>query len=140
MIVRFLTQLNGDMNPKVYSLGAPLDGLRAIIGHELAHVLYLSKPKRLRRISLVRLGFKTFAARFERTADLEAISRGYARGLAQYREWLYRNIPADKIEGKRRDYFSPEEITAIHGILQERPEILNYWFDRVPLNLKDITA
>jgi hypothetical protein len=37
----------------------------------------------------------------------------YARGLMQYRVWLYRHVPARALAEKKRDYLSPEEIEAV---------------------------
>ena len=51
-------------------------------------------------------------ARFERAMDREAIRRGYASGLKEYRQWLYTHVPADKLKAKLRDYSSPAEIDA----------------------------
>jgi len=128
------------VNANVFARQAPESGLRAILAHELAHVLYFNRRHRLRLFGLVRLTSKGFTARFERWADLQAIARGYAEGLKEYRRWLYRNIPAKSLKEKQRDYFSPEEIDAIISATQKRPELLAYWLKHVPLNLKEIFA
>ncbi len=101
------------VNPLVYERGCPEAALRAIIAHELAHVLYYRRRNRLQLFGLARLAGKDFTARFERGADLEALTRGYGTGLKEYRLWLYRNIPPRKLPEKRRNYFSPEEIDAL---------------------------
>jgi Zn-dependent protease with chaperone function len=128
------------VNDQVFKRQAPTAGVHAIIAHELAHVLYFSQRNRLQLLGLVRLATKGFTARFERWADLQAIARGYGAGLKEYRQWLYRNIPARSLEEKKRDYFSPEEIDAIVAATQKRPELFAYWFKHVPMNLKEILA
>jgi hypothetical protein len=73
------------------------DARRAIIAHELAHILYYSRRSRLRLFGLARLLRAQSRARFEREADAEAIRRGYAEGLKQYRNWLYQHVPASAL-------------------------------------------
>ncbi|MEN3333602.1 MAG: hypothetical protein V7641_2967 [Blastocatellia bacterium] len=128
------------VNAGAFTRQAPEAGLRAIIAHELAHVLYFSQRNRLQLFGLVRLATKGFTARFERWADLQAIARGYGEGLKAYRRWLYRNIPAKSLEEKQRDYFSPEEIDAIVSATQQRPEMLVYWLKHVPRSLDEIKS
>jgi integrase len=128
------------VNPGVFENDAPAAGVRAIVAHELGHILYFKKRNRLRLTGLVRLASRRFTARFERWADLTAISLGYADGLKEYRNWLYRHVPVSKLEEKHRNYFSPEEIDAILSAAQRRPALLEYWFRHVPLSLSDIQA
>ncbi len=128
------------VNPRVFDRGAPDAGVRAILAHELGHVLYFKTRNRLKLLGLVRLASKASTQRFERWADLQAISRGYGEGLKEYRQWVYQNIPASKLEAKRLNYFSPEEIDAILFASRARPDLLGYWLKHVPLNLDQITA
>jgi hypothetical protein len=128
------------VNDQVFTQQAPTAGVRAIIAHELAHVLYFKQRHRLQLLGLVRLATKGFTARFERRADLEAIARGYGAGLKEYRQWLYQHIPAKRVEEKKRNYFSPEEIDAIVAATQRQPELFAYWRKHVPRNLKEILA
>jgi hypothetical protein len=128
------------VNPRAFEQGAPEAGVRAIIVHELAHVLYFKSRNRIRLLGLVRLISKGFTARFERRADLRAISLGYGEGLKEYRAWLYRNVPSSKLVEKQRNYFSPREIDAIVSASRTRPELLDYWLKRVPMSLDEILA
>lgn len=128
------------VNPKVFEHRAPESGIRAIVAHELAHVLYFHNRRRIQLVGLVRLASKGFTARFERWADLIAISRGYGEGLKEYRHWLYQNVPSSKLLEKHRNYFSPEEIDAILSATQRRPELITYWLQHVPLSLDEIRA
>ncbi len=127
------------VNPKVFEKNAPESGIRSIIAHELAHVLYYSKRNRFELIGLARLSSKDFTQKFERGADLEAIARGYGEGLKDYRNWLYQNIPAKNLEEKKRNYFSPEEIDLMLEILQKKPETIEKWRKNVPRNKAEIT-
>ncbi len=126
------------VNPKVFDLEAPAEAVRAILAHELGHVLYFRQRKRVELLGLVRLASKRFTARFERWADLQAISRGYGKGLKEYRAWLYGHIPPERLAEKKRNYFSPEEIDGIMIGIQKKPERLAYWLKNVPLNLSEI--
>jgi hypothetical protein len=128
------------VNPRVFDRGAPDAGVRAILAHELSHVLYFKTRNRLKLLGLVRLASKTSTHRFERWADLQAISRGYGEGLKEYRQWVYQNIPASKLAAKRLTYFSPDEIDAILFALRARPDLLSYWLKHVPLKLDQIMA
>ncbi|MEP6534216.1 MAG: hypothetical protein ABJF23_02790 [Bryobacteraceae bacterium] len=95
-------------NPK--AAGASDEALRAVLAHELSHVVYYARGKRVRLLGLVRLVSGSYRSRFERGTDLEAIRRGYGEGLKQYREWLYSVVPLKSLAGKKKDYLSPEEI------------------------------
>jgi hypothetical protein len=55
-----------------------------------------------------------------------------------YRLWLYRHVPQNKLEEKRRNYFSPVEIDTILSKIHSRPELLDRWLRDVPRNLKEI--
>src|SRR5258708_2630795 len=127
-----------EVNPAVFQREAPEEGLRAIIAHELGHVLYLHRRNRLRFIGLARLASGSSTATFERRTDLQAISRGYGPGLKLYREWLYRNVPPKSITEKKRDYFSPEEIDVILRRIQKDPSIIKVWLRRVPLDINQL--
>jgi hypothetical protein len=107
--MRYVIRVNGD--PVLLTCGE--DAKRAIIAHEVAHVLYYSRRSRLKLLGLVRLLHARSRSRFEREADAEAIRRGYAEGLKQYRNWLYQHVPISALPEKLRDYMSPAEIDAL---------------------------
>ena len=141
-LTRFLTcqklRYNLYVNPEVFNKNAPEEAIRAIIAHELAHVLYYSERNRFELIGLVSLIDKSFTARFERRADLEAIARGYGEGLIKYRRWLYQNIPVKNVDEKKRNYFSPEGIEKMLEILKQKPQMIDVWRKKVPRNLGEI--
>ena len=142
-VLRFLTgqEMRSiiKVKTKVFELNAPEEGMRAIIAHELGHILYFKQKKRIQILSMVYLLSRKHMARFERWTDLQAVSRGYGEGLKEYRKWLYRNVSPQKLAAKRRNYLSPEELDAIIRLIAKRPEFINYLFKNVPLNLKEIT-
>jgi len=127
-----------EVNPALFGLQPPFNAVCAVLAHELVHVASLSYGNRIRRLGLVRLLSRGYTARFERRTDLDAIHRGYGDGLKNYRDWVYAHIPPNKLQAKRRNYFSPVEITAIQTRLNERPDSFAYWTKHVPMNLKDI--
>ena len=102
-------------NPRLCALQPPEDGVRAILAHELAHAAYYRQGSRWRLFGMVRYLSPPWRARFERDADRTAIRRGFGPGLKAYREWLYGNVPPDKLPEKKRNYLSPEEIEAAEG-------------------------
>jgi hypothetical protein len=125
-------------NPEAMRRGLPTDGLRAIVAHELAHINYYENQSRMGILSLVRLLVPASNARFERKADLDAIALGYAPGLRSYRLWLYRNIPADRVSDKKRDYYAPAEIDALLAAQKTRSGIMSTFMRCVPRNLSEI--
>ena len=126
------------VNSAVFTKNAPENGIRAIIAHELAHALYFKEHNRVELMGLVGLSKKSYTAKFERGADLEAISRGFGMGLKEYRIWLYQNIPSKKLAEKKRNYFSPTEIDLILEILKQNPAKIDEWRKRVPLSENDL--
>lgn len=101
------------VNPALVSLQAPAASIRAIAAHELAHVVFYNRGSRWRLIGMVRYGLSSsWRSRFEQEADRTAIRRGFGKGLADYRSWLYGHIPAKHVPSKLRDYLSPEQIVA----------------------------
>lgn len=125
------------VNPCVFSLAAPADGIEAIIAHELAHAENYFERNAFERLGLIRLLDGGTLTKFERRTDLVAIERGYAPGLIKYRHWLYENVTEKQAEKKRRNYFSPEEIAALDAIMRSDPERYRGFYLRVPLGIGD---
>lgn len=107
--MRYLIFINPRLDRQALSAAA----VNAIIAHELAHVAHYAKGSRFRLFGLAGLISAGRRSRFERRADREAIRRGHGAGLKEFRQWLYVNVPASALKGKRRDYLSPEEIDAM---------------------------
>ncbi len=127
-----------EMNPKIENAGPSAGGVCGILAHELVHISRMSQGNRIRLFGFVRLISGSYTARFERSADLEAIRRGYGPGLTTFREWVYKNVPASAVKRKRRNYFSPEEISAILEMTRAKPELFAYWNEHIPLKLQQI--
>lgn len=125
------------VNPKVFELNAPEEGIHGIIAHELAHVAYYTEKNRFELLGLVSLASDDFTAKFERKADLEAISKGYSKGLIKYRKWLYKNIPAKELEVKKRNYFTPEEISLLIPAIEKDPNLIEKLRENIPRNLEE---
>ena len=132
--LRYLLKVNRNL----FANNAPEEGVRAIIAHELGHVVYYKARNRIELIGLVRLACKGFTARFERTTDLQAIARGYSDGLKSYRLWLYGKVPAKRLAEKKRNYFSPAEIDALKLKLRAQPELMKKWLKAPPRSLEEI--
>jgi integrase len=125
-------------NPAALARHIPDDALQAIVAHKLSHIDYYQSHSRMGLLALVQILSAKYNARFERTADLESIRLGYGPGLASFRAWLYLNVPADRMEEKKRDYFSPSEIEAILAAMHSNPEIMRTFSKCVPRDLAAI--
>jgi hypothetical protein len=134
--LRYMVLFNAD----AFARGVPADGLRAIVAHELTHLDYFQNQSRMGLMGLARLASSSFTSRFERTADLQTIELGYGQGLESYRNWLYRNIPASRLEEKKRDYFSPMEIEAILHARDLNADVMRTFTRCMPMNLAEIEA
>ena len=110
-----------EVNSRSAILTAPDAGVRAIVAHELTHVTDYARGKRLHLFGLLRLTNKNFREGFENRADTEAVKRGYATGLKEYRLWLYERVPAKALAEKRMDYLSPDEIDALARAYDSEP-------------------
>ena len=116
------------VNPEAFERELPEEAARAILAHELAHTVQYRREGRRAVLSglwsLLHAGFKE---RFERRTDLEAILRGFAPGLAEYRRWLGRMLGPAAIGRKIRFYYSAEEIERLGRALTENPELAQRW-------------
>ncbi|CAN5390079.1 hypothetical protein BH10ACI1_BH10ACI1_00160 [soil metagenome] len=126
------------VNPIVLERNAPEEGIRSILAHELAHALYYKQKNRLELVGLVNLVNDGFTAKFERKADLIAIERGYGENLIKYREWLYQNVSAKSLAEKKRNYFTPEEISLLISALAKNPELIKHLRKQMPRNLDEL--
>ena len=93
------------VNPEVYRRAAPEDGIRSILAHELAHILYYKRKNRFQLFGLARLADHDFTADFERKADLEAIARGDGEGLKHLSKMALRKYSAKIYRTKKTRLF-----------------------------------
>lgn len=126
------------VNPAAFQRMLPDIAFEAVLAHELAHIAYYTRKNRLQLFGLVRLVRGSSTAGFERKADLDAISRGFGKGLIVYRRWLYEQITPEEEISKRKIYFSPDEIGLIIRVLNEKPALIQRWRKRVPLGIEQI--
>lgn len=102
------------VNEKIMNKPPDRDALEAILAHELQHLADYSKMNVFQLCFLVFqyefLKNQKYIQKFERQTDLNVIAKGFEKGLMKYRIWLYKNIPADEIRKKKKNYYTPEEI------------------------------
>ncbi|MBL9039878.1 MAG: hypothetical protein JNG84_15275 [Archangium sp.] len=140
---------HGPMTVRVNPLA--LDGTlsrsaaKAILAHELSHlsrldtkgVAALAEGAWANSAGKVLANGKALKS-VERRTDLDAIFRGYGKGLVEYRKWQYPRLAPDALETKRATYFTPEEISAIDAAITDNPALRQVWWRTPPLSLADI--
>lgn len=102
------------VNKKLCQDPPPPDAEKAILAHELAHIEAYTEMGRMDLLGLgwayaARPGGKTVEA-FEKAADDAAVKRGFAEGLARYREWLYLHVSPAAAARKKIIYRTPDEL------------------------------
>lgn len=127
------------VNRAVYSKELPSKAAKAIMAHELSHTLeYVNRGVLGMLDAFVGRFYMPHLIHNERQTDMEAISRGFADGLSDYREWIYPHLtPEDEVK-KRKIYFSPEEISAIEDIRTTKPQLFERFRKKPPKNLEEI--
>jgi len=101
-----------EINPLLYKNNPGEFAIRAILIHELEHVIdYLD----LNFYQLSHFGLKyanntQFRYDYERYTDIKALKRGAGIGLADYRIWIYKQISPKDVVIKKMSYLTPEEI------------------------------
>lgn len=96
----------------VFELGAPQDGVVAILAHELAHVVDYTELDSEALVEFALWYAQGDVAVYERQTDETALSLGCATGLIAYREWLYSVVDDNTRAEKERLYYTPDEIRA----------------------------
>lgn len=99
------------INVNVLECPPSTEGLKSILAHEMFHLQdYLTSSS----YDLLKLGLKYRSrktrARYERYTDLRAMKLNFARGLIEYREWIYPSLNKKQLKKKRALYFTPKEI------------------------------
>lgn len=102
------------VSPKVVDGTLSDKALKAIMAHELQH---FSDYLKMNLIQVVHLGIRynylkdtDWIARFERSTDHAVVNKGFAEGLIEFRQWLYKRLDAKDIAKKKQIYLSPAEI------------------------------
>ncbi len=100
------------VNPRLFESPPSADAIRAVLAHELSHLVDYSRLSSPGIVKFVSRYLSRTPAHYERDTDLHAMERGYACGLAEYREWLYRRVSPKVRVTKETNYLTPEEIRA----------------------------
>jgi hypothetical protein len=99
-------------NPLLFERSPPANGVVAILAHELKHIVdYFGMDSQSLVAFAVDYATGDIAA-YERSTDEHVLRLGCGEGLIAYRQWLYRQLDAQTVAQKRRDYYTPEEIEA----------------------------
>jgi hypothetical protein len=101
-----------DLNQALLDCPPSLDGLRAIIVHELRHFADYEamSVRRLYGLGIRYATSKRFRREYERATDQFAVELGHGAGLIEYREWLYGRLEPKALKKKQYYYLSPDEI------------------------------
>lgn len=125
-----------DVNTRVFQLEPPREAVIAILAHELCHSSHYASSSRGTVVKELRMFFsQRRMSRFERRTDLDAMSRGYAKGLILYREWIYPTLDKKSLAKKRKSYLTPEEILLVEGVRGDHADLLAEWQQSPPRTL-----
>jgi len=129
------------VNRSVLNDPPPPLALRAVLAHELAHTLYYHQRSRGQVLKVTKIFFnKDAQIDFELATDLEAARRGFAPGLAAYRNWVQPRLPKDKSAGYGSKYYEAEDFALIGRIAKTRPDVLLAWQSDPPRNAEELRA
>jgi hypothetical protein len=98
------------VNPRLFSSPPGAEAIQGVLAHELTHLVDYSRLGPPGILKFVSRYLTRPSAGYERATDLGAMERGYACGLAEYREWLYRQVPPGVRARKQSTYLTPDEI------------------------------
>jgi len=127
------------INRILFSDELPLEGLKAILAHELTHSVDYYNGSTLRTIIPIgiRLLRNKSKIQYERNTDLRTVLYGYGPGLIAYKNWQYSKLSAEDLVTKKKEYLTPSEIEFIDSIRGQYPELEKQWLEKVPLNLEE---
>lgn len=128
------------VNPKIFALDIPKDGLIAVLAHELQHTMDYSDKSFVTGIIPIgiKLLIKKHRYRYERQTDLKTLLNGYGNGLISYKRWQYRLLSSDDLKVKRENYLTPGEIELIHKKMKTKEaRIRKALSGRMPKNLEE---
>ncbi len=132
------------VNPAIFKRNLPKEAAKAILAHELSHTLDYHKGG---MGGIIGVGWHLISdpTCYEHLTDLQAISRGYGKGLMAYRNWVYTQIPAKDLEKKQTTYYQPHEIQALILSLEQAQNqgqatnLIQSWLNDPPLQFSEIT-
>ncbi|HSR52876.1 MAG TPA: hypothetical protein VLV83_18785 [Acidobacteriota bacterium] len=119
----------------------PVEGIRGILCHELAHSLDYQRRTFFGLWGVLAIFLKSDSnRRFERWADLQAISRGCGAGLVAYRQWVYQQVSPQERERRQHVYLPPQHIEAVEEVRSNCPSAMSELLQAPPLSLEAIQA
>lgn len=100
-----------DINKNLYHCSPTTNALKSILAHEIQHI---SDYKHANSPELIKLGIKMIGKKsrsaYERSTDFSVMKLGYAKGLIEYREWIYGRLDEKSLRTKKCYYYTPEEL------------------------------
>jgi hypothetical protein len=83
--------------------------VQGILAHELVHIAQIESAS---SVGLAHIGAKLVLVphQHERSVDLIAFEKGYARGISDFRKWIYPQLSPKDLAMKQKRYFTPDEI------------------------------
>jgi hypothetical protein len=103
------------VHPELRRDPPPPKALRAVLAHELEHVLGYAKMSRwelLRLAFAYAFGNEAKIAHYERATDARVVDRCLGSGLAAYKRWAFDRLPESSRAKRARRYLSIAEIEA----------------------------
>jgi len=138
-LLSFKVKYKITINPKLLQLNLPLFALEGILAHELAHTAYYVTRGRLKTALTIFVFFNHHKhVAFERLTDIDAITRGYGKGIKAYREIVFQGLSENQKRIKSERYFSVEELDEIIAAHQYYPQLREGWLKEPPLNIARI--
>jgi hypothetical protein len=92
-----------------------LSAIEAAIAHELYHIDdygRMSGAELFKFVVSYGANMNQFVSCYEHETDYRALLLGYQEGMLNYRNWQQKTMPAKYALKKRKNYFTPEELTS----------------------------
>jgi hypothetical protein len=101
-------------NSKLFENPPPMLAVKAILVHELIHIVdYTSMSV----VEILELAAQTLVTggipSYEIATDQAAIQKGVTRGLLAYRMWLFQQLDSKAVAAKKATYLTPTELCQI---------------------------
>lgn len=110
------------LNPRIYRGDLNLLTVQAAMAHELVHLEDFSKMGKSELTFFLSRYKGDFKHKYERLADLQTLSLGFAPGLKAWRGWTTSRMPASVGHKKKSHFLTVEEIESWeNGTLFQAP-------------------
>ncbi len=97
------------INNKLFDCAPTERAMKAILAHELVHILDYIEGSRFNLLSFG-ARYVISGAKIERATDYRVFQLGLAVGIKEYRQWVYQLLSPKDLKVKRKRYYTPEEI------------------------------